>query len=77
MNVFTTTLLLSLAIQVAFFAIATTFKTDKVTDLSYGLTFIALALWVVFGFDDDFGLGCEALSLSFHSNFKNKKGQAL
>lgn len=37
------TLGLSLAIQAAFFAVAAAFKTDKVTDLSYGLTFIALA----------------------------------
>ena len=36
------TLALSIAIQAVFFAFAATFRTDKVTDLSYGLTFIAL-----------------------------------
>ena len=37
-------LLISLAIQIAFFIPAFKFKTDKLTDLSYGLTFILLAL---------------------------------
>ncbi len=32
-------------IQIIFFAFASLFKTDKVTDLSYGLTFILLALY--------------------------------
>jgi len=36
-------LLMSFSIQVLFFAIAVSFKTDKVTDLSYGLTFIIIA----------------------------------
>ena len=39
------TLGISLGIQAAFFVVAATFRTDKVTDLSYGLTFIALAVW--------------------------------
>lgn len=38
------TLVISLVIQAVFFAFAATLKTDKVTDLSYGLTFVALAL---------------------------------
>jgi steroid 5-alpha reductase family enzyme len=38
------TLTLSLAVQAVFFAFAATLKTDKVTDLSYGLTFVMLAL---------------------------------
>ena len=37
-------LLISLLIQVFFFIIASTNKTDKVTDLSYGLTFILIAI---------------------------------
>lgn len=40
------TLTLSLAIQALFFVFAASFKTDKVTDLSYGLTFIALAFFL-------------------------------
>ncbi len=43
------TLLISLAVQAVFFSIAWTWKTDKVTDLSYGLTFIIIALfWMQF-----------------------------
>jgi steroid 5-alpha reductase family enzyme len=38
-------LLLSIFVQVLFFLIAIIFKTDKVTDLSYGLTFILIALY--------------------------------
>jgi steroid 5-alpha reductase family enzyme len=37
------TLAISLGIQATLFALAATFKTDKVTDLSYGLTFVVLA----------------------------------
>ena len=37
------TLILSLTIQAIFFVFAALFKTDKLTDLSYGLTFIFLA----------------------------------
>jgi steroid 5-alpha reductase family enzyme len=41
-------LLISFAIQAFFFAFAATLKTDKVTDLSYGLTFIVLAIfWLI------------------------------
>jgi steroid 5-alpha reductase family enzyme len=38
------TLSVSVAIQAAFFAFAATLRTDKVTDLSYGLTFVVLAI---------------------------------
>ncbi|MGQ0735518.1 MAG: DUF1295 domain-containing protein [Acidobacteriota bacterium] len=38
------TLGISLLIQAAFFAFAATLKTDKVTDLSYGLSFVLIAL---------------------------------
>jgi steroid 5-alpha reductase family enzyme len=38
------TLAVSMAVQAVFFAFAATLKTDKVTDLSYGLTFVILAL---------------------------------
>lgn len=41
------TLAVSLAIQAAFFTVAAAFRTDKVTDLSYGLTFVALAFVLV------------------------------
>jgi steroid 5-alpha reductase family enzyme len=40
------TLVVSLVIQAVLFAFAATFKTDKVTDLSYGLTFVVLAGWL-------------------------------
>lgn len=39
-----TTLAISLGIQAAFFALAASLRTDKVTDLSYGLTFVTLAV---------------------------------
>ena len=42
------TLVISFAIQIGFFLLAATFKTDKVTDLSYSLTFIILALLLLF-----------------------------
>jgi len=38
-----TTLGLSMGVQAVFFVFAASLKTDKVTDLSYGLTFVALA----------------------------------
>jgi steroid 5-alpha reductase family enzyme len=38
-------LLISLIIQIGFFSYAAAKKTDKVTDLSYGLTFILIALF--------------------------------
>ena len=41
-----TTLGICFGIQAAFFAVAASLKTDKVTDLSYGLTFVALAAWL-------------------------------
>jgi steroid 5-alpha reductase family enzyme len=37
------TLGISLLIQAVFFVFAASLKTDKVTDLSYGLTFVILA----------------------------------
>ena len=37
-------LFISLAIQIALFVPAYKFKTDKLTDLSYGLTFVLLSL---------------------------------
>ena len=43
------TLALSLAIQAFFFAFAAGFRSDKVTDLSYSLSFIALALFLLLG----------------------------
>ncbi|MFZ5437922.1 MAG: DUF1295 domain-containing protein [Patescibacteria group bacterium] len=46
-NLFIDTLFLSFLIQVLFFVYAAFFKTDKVTDLSYGLTFIALAVFAL------------------------------
>lgn len=41
------TLVLCLGIQAVFFAAAATLRTDKVTDLSYSLTFLALAIVLV------------------------------
>lgn len=49
-NILVSTLLLSFAIQIFFFTFAAYFKTDKVTDLSYGLTFIILAIFSFFKF---------------------------
>jgi steroid 5-alpha reductase family enzyme len=43
------TLGVSLGIQAALFLLAAWFRTDKVTDLSYGLTFIALAVLLIGG----------------------------
>jgi steroid 5-alpha reductase family enzyme len=40
------TLAICFGIQAVFFAFAASLKTDKVTDLSYGLTFIAAAVWL-------------------------------
>jgi steroid 5-alpha reductase family enzyme len=38
---------ISLAIQAVFFAFAATLKTDKVTDLSYGLSFVLIAAFLL------------------------------
>lgn len=40
-------LLIALGVQAVFFAFAATLKTDKVTDLSYGLTFVLVAAWLL------------------------------
>jgi steroid 5-alpha reductase family enzyme len=42
-----TTLAVSMAVQAVFFAFAAGLKTDKVTDLSYGLTFVLLSAGLV------------------------------
>ena len=42
------TLLLSFALQMFFFAFAVSFKTDKLTDFAYGLSFIIFSLLVLF-----------------------------
>ena len=47
-NNFISTLLISFVIQIGFFILAATFKNDKVTDLSYSLIFIILALLLLF-----------------------------
>lgn len=44
-NPFVISLIIAFAIQTFFFIFAYKFKTDKLTDLSYGLTFIAIALY--------------------------------
>src|SRR3990167_1063781 len=41
-------LLIIFAIQIVFFALAASFKTDKFTDISYGLNFVAVALILFF-----------------------------
>lgn len=46
MNELLSTFLIALGLQAIFFAVAATFKTDKVTDLSYGLTFVIVALFL-------------------------------
>lgn len=48
MEILLTTLAVSILIQALFFIIAATFKTDKVTDLSYGLGFIILVVYLLF-----------------------------
>ncbi|MFC1727281.1 DUF1295 domain-containing protein [Patescibacteria group bacterium] len=42
-NIYVLALLVSLGINLLFFLLASTFKTDKFTDFTYGLTFIILA----------------------------------
>lgn len=49
-------LLFSLGINFAFFLVALIFKTDKVTDLSYSLTFAVLAPLLLFAAGPDFTL---------------------
>ena len=51
-NPFLITFAMSMSVQVFFFIFAATLKTDKVTDLSYGLTFILIALYWLFRYAD-------------------------
>lgn len=46
------TLGISMGLQALLFVLAAAFRTDKVTDLSYGLTFVALALFLIRGGGD-------------------------
>jgi len=46
-NALLVTFAVSVGIQALLFAVAATFRTDKVTDLSYGITFITLALLLI------------------------------
>ncbi len=48
MNIFVESALVVAGIQFVFFVITWIGKTDKVTDFSYGLTFVTLGLYVVF-----------------------------
>jgi steroid 5-alpha reductase family enzyme len=48
MEIFLTTLIISFVVQIVFFVLAASFKTDKVTDLSYGLTFLIIVAYVYF-----------------------------
>lgn len=50
-NLFSTALVI-LGIQIVFFVFAAVFKTDKVTDLSYSLTFILITLLLFFSRSD-------------------------
>lgn len=50
-NIYLITFFITLAIQVFFFSFAALFKTDKLTDLSYGLTFVGLAWYLFFQLD--------------------------
>ncbi len=43
-----TALLISFGIQIFFFLFAATFKTDKFTDLAYGISFVIIALYFLF-----------------------------
>jgi steroid 5-alpha reductase family enzyme len=56
MNPVLLSLIISMVIQAFFFAFAATLKTDKVTDLSYGLTFIIIANYWLFRNSDTAGL---------------------
>jgi steroid 5-alpha reductase family enzyme len=46
-NIFRT-LVTSFAIQLMFFVVAVSYKTDKITDLAYGLTFVIISLLLLF-----------------------------
>ncbi len=46
-NIYLLTFILAFAIQIIFFLFANAFKTDKVTDLAYGLTFVFLAWFIL------------------------------
>jgi len=47
MEVAIRTLVTSLILQVMFFSVAASYKTDKLTDLSYGLTFIVISILLI------------------------------
>lgn len=48
MNLILLSLLLVVVIQIVFFFFAYLFSTDKVTDLSYGLTFVIVSIFLIF-----------------------------
>ena len=47
-------LILIFALQIFFFIFAAILRTDKVTDLAYGLSFVIVALWAAFTVNDAF-----------------------
>jgi len=47
-NIYLLTLVASLLVNIFFFTFASTFKTDKFTDFTYGLTFIILSFFTLF-----------------------------
>ncbi|MBN1169285.1 DUF1295 domain-containing protein, partial [Candidatus Woesebacteria bacterium] len=48
LNIIFSVLVISLGINVSFFILANALKTDKFTDFTYGATFIAIALYLLF-----------------------------
>jgi steroid 5-alpha reductase family enzyme len=54
-NMLLASLLIIFGIQVLFFIFASAFKTDKVTDLAYGLTFVILS-WILLVYNKTFTL---------------------
>lgn len=56
MNPILLTLVISMLVQALFFVFAATLKTDKVTDLAYGLTFILIANYWLFRSSDTAGV---------------------
>jgi len=55
LNILILTLLISLGINVFFLILASFFKTDKFTDITYGMTFVILAWYLYFYNDINFG----------------------